>query len=144
MKAIYIIGALKNPIVPEFTNVLVKEGFDAFSEWYTPGPEADSFLLDYAKRRGWSYKQALNSYAAKHIFDFDIRHLESADIAVMLAPCGKSGHMELGWHLRSGKPGFILFEDEPTRFDLMYRFATDVFFNQEELLVTLRGLRDAV
>ena len=142
MKSVYIIGALKNPIVPEFTNRLVEEGFDAFSEWYTPGPEADSFLLDYAKRRGWSYKQALNSYAAEHIFNFDVRHLEAADIVVMLAPCGKSCHMEFGWHARTGKPGFILFDGEPERFDLMYRFATDVFFHCEDLFEALKVLKN--
>ena len=141
MKKVYIIGALKNPAVPEFTNRLTEEGFDAFSEWYTPGPEADSFLLDYAKRRGWSYKQALNSYAAKHIFEFDVTHLRDADIVVMLAPCGKSCHMEFGWHVRSGKPGFILFDGEPERFDLMYRFATDVFFQAEDLFEALRSYK---
>ena len=141
MKKVYIIGALKNPIVPEFTNALVEAGFDAFSEWYTPGPEADQYLLDYAKRRGWSYKRALNSYAAEHIFSFDYKHLQSADLAVMLMPCGKSGHLELGWHLGQGKPGFILFDSEPERFDLMYRFATDIFFNQQDLLNALQRFK---
>jgi nucleoside 2-deoxyribosyltransferase len=138
---IYIIGALKNPKIPEFANTLTEAGFEAFGDWFAPGPDADVHLLDYAKRRGWSYKQALQSYAARHVFEFDIHHLDEADIAVMLAPCGKSGHLELGYQIGRGKPGFILFDGEPERFDVMLQFATDIFFDEKELIARLKEIK---
>lgn len=138
---IYIIGALKNKKIPEFANRLAAAGFEPFADWFSPGPDADSFLLDYAKIRGWNYKQALNSYAARHTFEFDRKHIDEADAAVMVAPCGKSGHMELGYMIGCGKPAYILFEDYPERFDVMYNFATNVFDNESELMVELNHLK---
>lgn len=138
-RSIYIIGALKNESIPSFANVLVENGFDPFADWFTPGPEADQFLLKYARERGWSYEQALNSYAATHIFNFDKGHLDRCTAAVLLMPAGKSAHLELGYVIGSGKRGYILFEEEPERFDLMYKFATRIFFNEDDLIAELKS-----
>jgi nucleoside 2-deoxyribosyltransferase len=139
IKSIYVIGALKNWKVVKLTNELEKMGYEAFSEWLTPGPEADSYLLKYAKMRGWDYARALKSYAAEMIFNFDLRHINRCDAAVMLAPTGKSGHLELGYVIGKGKPGFILFEKEPKRFDVMLQFATEIFFSKKEFFTYLKG-----
>lgn len=137
-KSIYIVGSLKNWKIVGLTNELQKLGFDVFSEWLTPGPEADTYLLKYAKMRGWSYKQALNSYAATHVFNFDKYHIDRCDLAIMVMPAGKSAHLELGYITGTGKPGYILFDREPKRFDVMYKFATDVFFAKVDLIHELR------
>jgi hypothetical protein len=137
-KSIYIIGALKNWDIIPLAIDLETAGFEVFTDWITPGPEADTYLLKYAKMRGWSYKQALNSYAASHVFEFDKSHIDRCDIAVMVMPAGKSGHLELGYARGCGKPGYILFDQEPERFDVMYKFATDIFFHQVDLIHELR------
>lgn len=139
MKSIYIIGSLRNPKIPEFANTLTRAGFEAFSDWFAPGPAADDYFRDYSKVRGWSYKQALQSHAAKHIFAFDRYHLDRADIAILLMPAGRSGHLELGYHLGKGKPGYILFDEVPERYDMMLQFATELFFDEKELIDKLRG-----
>jgi nucleoside 2-deoxyribosyltransferase len=135
---IYIIGSLRNPAIPEFANALTKEGFEIFADWFAPGPEADDYWRNYSKARGWTYKQALQSHIARNIFEFDKKHLDDADIVVMLMPAGKSGHLELGYHRGKGKPGYILFDQEPERYDVMVQFATDIFFKQDELMAELR------
>ena len=140
MKSIYIIGALRNKAIPEFANELQQLGFEAFADWFSPGPDADDFWRDYSKARGLTYKQALESYAARHIFEFDKYHLDRCDLAVMLMPAGKSGHLELGYTIGRGKPGYILFDGEPERYDVMVQFATDIFFNKQELFDKLREL----
>ena len=140
MKSIYIIGALRNKAIPEFANELQQLGFEAFADWFSPGPDADDFWRDYSKARGLTYKQALESYAARHIFDFDKYHLDRCDLAVMLMPAGKSGHLELGYIIGRGKPGYILFDGEPERYDVMVQFATGIFFNKQELFDKLREL----
>ena len=140
MKSIYIIGALRNKAVPEFANELQQLGFEAFADWFSPGPDADDFWRDYSKARGLTYKQALESYGARHIFDFDKYHLDRCDLAVMLMPAGKSGHLELGYTISRGKPGYILFDGEPERYDVMVQFATGIFFNKQELFDKLREL----
>ena len=40
-----------------------------------------------------------------------------------------SGHLELGWALGANKYGYVLFDKVPDRYDVMYKFATDVFFD---------------
>ena len=140
IKSIYIIGALRNPEIIPFANELEAQGFEAFADWKSPGPDADDYLRDYAKARGLNYKQTLQTYAAKHIFEFDKAHLIRCDAAVMLMPAGKSGHLELGFIRGLGKPGFILFDKEPERVDVMYQFASDLFFNKEELFQALKSI----
>ena len=98
---------------------------------------ADAYLLDYAKKRGLNYRDTLNTYAAKHIFEFDKHHIDRCDIVVMLMKAGKSGHLELGYAIGTGKPGFILFDKEPERVDVMYQFATDLFFTKKDLFERL-------
>lgn len=134
---IYIIGSLRNPKIPEFANLLQKEGFEPFCDWFCPGPEADDFWRNYSKARGWTYKQALRSDAARNIFEFDKKHIDESAAVVMLMPAGKSGHLELGYARGCGKPGYILFDEEPERYDVMVQFATDIFFSEKELLVRL-------
>ena len=138
MKSIYLIGSLRNPKVPELANQLRDLGFDVFDDWFHPGPRADTFLLKYERGRGHTYAQALKSLAAKHIFEFDLHHVTRCDIGVMLMPTGRSGHLELGFMRGQGKPGYILFDKEPDRFDVMYQFATEVFFDRGHLFDTLR------
>lgn len=133
-KVIYLIGALKNPAVPELANKIRMLGYDVFDDWYSAGPEADDYFNDYRIKRGLNYRDALQSHAAKHIFNFDKSHLDRADIVVLVMPAGKSGHLELGYSIGKGKPGYILFDQEPERLDQMHQFATKIFLKEEDLI----------
>lgn len=139
MKSFYIIGSLRNPAIPEFANELQAQGYEAFADWFSPGPDADDFWRDYSKVRGLTYAQALESYAARHVFEFDKFHLDRCDAAVLLMPGGKSTHLELGYTIGRGKPGFIVFNEEPERYDVMVQFATKVFFSRLEFFEYLKS-----
>lgn len=138
MKSIYIIGSLRNAAVPGFAQWLRKNGFDAFDSWFAPGPHADDFWRDYTKSRGLSYAEALKDYSAQHVYEFDKYHIDRCDMGVMLMPTGKSGHLELGYMLGKGKPGYILFDETPKRYDIMVQFATGIFFDRKDLLKELK------
>jgi len=138
--SIYLIGALANPEIPHIATKLRSEGFDVFDDWWSAGPLADSYLLDYAKKRNLNYKAALQTYAAKHIFEFDKLHLDRCDTAIMVMKAGKSAHLELGYAAGRGKKTYILFDKEPSRVDIMYQFANNIFFNVEELIDELKKL----
>lgn len=139
IKSVYIIGALRNPEVPKLANEIQSLGIEGFSDWFSPGPDADDFWRNYSKERGLSYGEALKSYAATHVFEFDKYHLDRCDAAVMLMPAGKSGHLELGYAVGTGKPGYILFDEEPERYDVMVQFATGIFFSRGDLLDALQA-----
>lgn len=126
MTSIYLIGSLRNPRVTEVANELRSYGWEVFDDWMAAGPEADDYWLKYEKEKGVSMTDALKSYAAKHVFEFDKYHLDRCDMAVLLLPAGKSGHLEIGYMAGQGKSTFALFDSEPDRWDVMYQFLTGV------------------
>lgn len=139
---VYLIGSMRNPQVPIIANAIRDAGFECFDDWYAPGPEADERWREYELHRGRSYADALNGAHAQNVFDFDLKHLQQADMVVLALPAGKSGHLELGWMLGQGKPGFILLEPEMARYDVMHRFATAVFASVDEMIAGLQAERD--
>lgn len=136
---IYVIGSLRNPEVPSLSAKLREIGWEVFDDWFAAGPIADDSWQAYEKERGRTYTEALQGFAANHVFDFDRTHLDSSAAGVLVLPAGKSGHLELGYLIGQGKPGYILFDKEPDRWDVMYRFATGVYFKVEDLLNDLRN-----
>src|SRR3990167_2259749 len=137
MKKVYLIGSLRNPEVPIVGNQLRSLGFDVFDDWWGAGDEADEKWQAYEQIRGRKYKEAIYGRAAENIFNFDLTHLNSSDFGVLMLPAGKSGHLELGYLIGQGKPTYVLFDREPDRWDVMYQFATEIFFNEGEMLDTL-------
>ena len=132
---IYLIGSLRNPEVPKIAERLRETGAEVFDDWFAAGPIADDSWQEYEKAKGIPYDEALKGYAAQHVFDFDLHHLDRADIAILVLPAGKSGHLELGYMRGSGKICYVLFEKEPERWDVMYQFADGgVFFDVDKLI----------
>lgn len=140
---IYLIGSLRNKKIPELAKKIreLNLNYEVFDDWFSPGPEADDFWRKYEKLRGSTYKEALNNYAAKHIYEFDKFHIDRSQIGILYMPAGKSAHLELGYMIGSGKRGYILFDEEPERWDVMVSFATNIYFKEENLFEELRKIR---
>ncbi len=135
---IYLIGSLRNPQVPQLTKRLQDEGFNVFSDWYAAGEHADDAWRDYEKHRGRTYIDALSRPAAKNVFQFDKTYLDAASTVVLIAPAGKSGHLELGYSIGQGKKGYYLLDD-PERWDVMLQFCTGIFSSVDDLIVRLKN-----
>ncbi len=118
----YLIGSLRNPKIPEIAKRLRDAGIEVFDDWYAAGEKADDAWREYEIGRGHTYKEALEGWAANHVFEFDRDHIRRADAGLLVLPAGKSGHLELGAMLGMGKRGYILL-DSPDRWDVMYKFA---------------------
>jgi len=141
MASIYLIGSLRNPEIPKIGKKIAQEtGIEVFQDWFSAGPIADDSWQEHQKTLGLTYPEALKGYAAKHVFDFDLHHLNRVDGGILVLPAGKSAHLELGWLLGKGKFGYVLFDKEPERWDLMYNFAAGVFYNLDELINELRNI----
>ena len=130
---IYLIGSLRNPEVPKAAQTLRSWGHEVVDDWYAAGPEADDKWQSYEIERGHTYQQALKGLHAAHVFNFDYYHLNRANAGVLLLPAGRSGHLELGYLIGLGKPGYIVLGGNYDRFDVMYRFADAVMETVEEL-----------
>jgi hypothetical protein len=131
---IYLIGSLRNPTIPELGVALRALGHEVFDDWHGAGPEADDYWQKYEQERGRDYLSALHGFAASNVFEFDMRHLDSAAAAVLVLPAGKSAHLELGYMRGRGAWTAVLFDSEPDRWDVMYRLADAQFFSIESLL----------
>jgi hypothetical protein len=134
---IYLIGSLRNPSIPAIGTYLRELGFEVFDDWFAAGEIADDSWQAYETVRGRSYSDALDGYAANHVFSFDLHHLNRCNIGVLVLPAGKSGHLELGYLMGQNKPGYVLFDKVPERWDVMYKFASGVFFDVKSLGETL-------
>ena len=142
-KVIYLIGSLANEEIPKISNKIEREtGFEVFDSWWSPGRKTDTYWMEYELERGRSHKEAMNGYHVWNVFTFDKYHLDRADIAVMIMPAGKSGHAEMGYFAHSGKPVYILYEGNPSKYDVMQRFAREFFYNLEELIQHLKDKHD--
>jgi nucleoside 2-deoxyribosyltransferase len=136
-KCIYLIGSLRNPKIPEIANALAAAtGYEVFADWHAAGPSADDHWRDYEKSRNpnVTIKEAVYGEAARHCFEFDKQHLDRSDIVVLVMPAGKSGHLELGYAIGKGKKGYVLFDSEPERYDIMLRFADGLATSLDELV----------
>ena len=134
---VYLIGSLRCPRVPEVAAELRHAGFEVYDDWWCVGPKADDYWQSYSVARGQCYAAALKSWAAQHTFRNDKQHLDECSAAVLLAPAGKSAHLELGYVIGRGVPGYILLDTEPERWDVMAAFADGVFYTTEELTKAL-------
>lgn len=132
---IFIGGSLRNPNIPIISSEIRKilPGTVVFDDWFSGGPEADDCWRTYEKDRGHDLAQAVKGPAAQNIFQYDRRHILESDAYVLVLPAGRSGHLELGFAVGSGLRGFILMDEEPDRYDVMYAFAEDVFYKRQAL-----------
>lgn len=137
-KHYYLIGSLRNPYIPKLEASIRKScpSVVPFADWYSAGERADDAFKEYHQGRGLSYRDAINGYAGRHIFEFDKSHLDRCDGAVLVMPSGKSCHLEAGYMVGRGKPVFALYPDgEPEdRYELMMQFLTEIFYSEGELL----------
>jgi hypothetical protein len=139
----YLIGSLRNPDIPLIGNRLRDAGIDVFDEWHDAGPEADDYWKKDQQTRNRTYLEALESYAADHIFRFDKYHLDRCNGAILILPAGRSGHIELGYMIGKGKSAYVLLDKDTDRWDVMYKFANGVFFSIDELIYELKKPSDA-
>lgn len=135
---VYLAGSLRNPNIPKIAKE-IEAAIErpVFSDWFAAGPEADDYWKTYYQSRGMSYQEALKHPASVNTFNFDKNHMQKSQVMVLVLPAGKSGHLELGWFLGQGKPGFILLDGDD-RWDVMYQFATGVTSSTTELIDWLR------
>jgi len=138
IKSLYVVGSLRNPNIPKVAQeIRDKTNVEVFDDWYAAGPEADDYWRTYELDRGRTYEEALVGRAATNTFRYDKSNLDRCDACVLVLPAGKSGHLELGYFIGCGKPGYILLDAEYDRWDVMYRFATKVVRTTDQLISEL-------
>ena len=137
-ETIYLIGSLRLPGVRAFAKELRRHNFDVFDDWHAAGELADTIWQEYEQDRGRTYLEAIQGAHAKCVFEFDERNINRSSVGILMLPAGKSGHLELGYMLGQRKRGYVLFDKEPERWDIMYQFATGLFLDKDKLIAELK------
>lgn len=105
--------------------------------WRHVEPRGHSHRAAPKKGSDWetvdTYLQMVTHPVATAGFDADFGAMQRADTFVMVLPCGKSAHLELGWAAGAGKRTAILLED-PVEPELMYRMVDFMARDVEQLL----------
>ena len=131
---VYCIGSLKNPAIPDVANRLRQAGHEAFDDWWSSSEDCDDWWQAHEKVKGRGYREAIYGYHASNVYHFDKYHLDRADAGVLIMPAGRSGHAEFGYLIGQRKPVWVLFLQDPERFDVMHRLSTRIVFSLDELI----------
>lgn len=74
-------------------------------------------------------------------FELDMAALRGADATVLVLPCGRSAHLELGWSTGAGQRTVVLLDDPMSEPELMYLMNTIICVSIDEVLSSLSSLR---
>lgn len=141
MARIYVASSWRNPSQPAVVQRLLDAGHEVY-DFRNPPYSSGFQWADIGLSPPFTadeYRKALYSHPrAAQGFDADFRAMRAADTCVLLLPCGRSAHLELGWMAGAGKRTIILTSDgeEP---ELMALLADHICISLDEVVALLRG-----
>jgi hypothetical protein len=138
---IYVASSWRNNYQPAVVERLRSEGHTVY-DFKQPKPGDNGFHWsdidpDWKNWDGARFRDALNHPIAIGGFNSDMNALMACDACVLVLPCGRSAHLELGWACGAGKKTAVLLEgqNEP---ELMYRMLSLVCVNLDEVVAFLK------
>jgi len=136
MSKIYVASSWRNAIQQNVVSALRVTGHEVY-DFKNPSDGYNGFHwsdID-AKWKNWSpgeYRANLNNPIAERGFKSDFDAMNWADTFVLVQPCGRSAHLELGWACGAGKRTCILLEDgEP---ELMVKMVDFIAIDLNEVI----------
>lgn len=126
---VYVASSWRNPLQPALTAVLREAGIDCYD---FRNPENDTGFhwsevgIDSAGETKDVYLTGLDHPRSVAGFDSDFAAMQKADTCVLVLPCGRSAHLELGWAVGAGKRTAILLGEDPVVPELMYRMVDHI------------------
>lgn len=133
---VYVATSWRNPHQPEVVKALQGEGYDVY-DFRNPAPGDNGFHWseidpDWQQWTPEQFAEALDHPIAQAGFITDMMALEKADVCVLVMPCGRSAHLEMGYAIGTGKLTIILSSDgEP---ELMYKMAGNFVHSIEQVM----------
>lgn len=139
MRRIYAASSWRNPHQPWLVELLRQNGHQVYD--FRNPPHSTGFAWKEIDLRvpctAADYRHALlTSPRAAQGFNADFAAMRWADVGLLILPCGRSAHLELGWMSGAGKRTLILTQDgeEP---ELMALLADKICISVDEVLAEL-------
>lgn len=147
---VYVASSWRNPFQPAVTAVLKAAGIPHY-DFRNPPSNAgfgwEEVMPGYVSGSESvlprDYVRALVHPRALEGFESDFAAMHKADTFVLVLPCGRSAHLELGWAVGQDKRTAILLDDHATPMtpELMYLMVDHISPNVMDLLAWL-GVED--
>lgn len=137
---IYVASSWRNIMQPAVIEVIKAAGLEVYDfrnpaegdigfAWKDVEPSWDGLNVEQGVTRE-SYLRGITHPIADKGFLNDFEAMQKADTFVLVLPCGRSAHLELGWAVGAGKKTAVLLDD-PMVPELMYKMvdylATSLF-----------------
>lgn len=144
-RRIYVASSWRNDLQPALVTTLRVAGFEVY-DFRHPEPGDTGFAWGDIDPNyfAWSpeeYVKLLDDPVAVSGFEKDMTAMQWADTFVLVLPCGRSAHLELGWAVGRGKRTAILISEEGFEPELMYRMVDHLSTSLVDLLGWL-GVED--
>ncbi len=142
---IYVASSWRNDYYPEVVKAIRAAGHEVYDfrnpKEHVHEPDQGFHWKDIDPSwKSWSsgqFIEALDHPRAQAGFRSDQDALDAADATVLVMPCNRSAHLELGYTAGQGKPTIILLSDgEP---ELMYKMASCLVTSVEDVLKALES-----
>lgn len=133
---IYVASSWRNNHQQDVVRALRAHGHDVY-DYRNPAPGDHGFAWSEIDPdwKSWTPERmiaALNHPASERGFANDMYALESCDACVLVGPCGRSAHLELGYAVGAGKhTAVLLAQEEP---ELMYKMCGALFVALDPLI----------
>jgi hypothetical protein len=139
---IYVASSWRNEIYPSVLAVL-HAAHQPFYDFRHPAAGSDGFHwheID-SEWQQWTttqYREALTDPRAEEGFRYDMEALKSCTTLLLVLPCGRSSHLELGYAIGAGKRTVIYFPPNVTiEPELMYKAVDHLCLSMGEVLDAL-------
>ena len=153
MAKIYVASSWRNQYQQEVVKVLRTLGHEVYDFKNPPGRTGFQWSEVDPNWQNWTteqYREALSHPVAIAGFNSDFNAMQSADICVMVLPCGRSANTEAGWMAGAGKRVFV-YSTEKQEPELMYKIyervlcsideLTELFINKSnEMIIKQKGI----
>lgn len=140
-RRIYVASSWRNSLQPRAVSILRESGHEVY-DFRNPQEGNKGFAWeaidpDWKQWTPEEYRRNLSDPIAEEGFKFDFDAMRWADTFVLVMPCGRSAHLELGWAVGAGKKTLILLsDDEP---ELMYKLIDRICIDFTELVAELEA-----
>jgi hypothetical protein len=141
-RRIYVASSWRNKQQPAVVEALCDAGHEVY-DFRNPVPEKIGFawsMLD-PDFQHWdlrTYVHNLHKPLAGEHFKLDADALDWCDTCVLVLPCGRSAHLELGYAIGQGKRSIIMLSTDQFTAELMYLLAGEFVTDIAELLAALQ------
>lgn len=140
MSKTYLASSWRNPMQPLAVESLRYAGHEVYDFRNPPNGNFGFRWSDVdPEYRDWTaegYRAGLADGVAQMGFQSDFDGMKWADTGILLLPCGRSAHLELGWMAGAGK-NTIMWTHDGEEPELMALLATHICISLAEVLQAL-------